>query len=82
MLFQLLNAISIIEFIIIIFFAHKTYSRSFITLRLNNDVTLPILMLFLLPFLALNTLVVLLSIQGQRALGFHQKYLILCSEDK
>ncbi len=29
-----------------------------------------------------NISVVLLSIQGQRALKFHQKYLNLCSEDE
>ncbi len=32
-------------------------------------------------FLALNMLVVLLSMEGQKALKFHQKYLNLCSED-
>ncbi len=30
----------------------------------------------------LNVLVALLSTQGQKALGFHQKYLNLCSEDE
>ncbi len=30
----------------------------------------------------LNVSVVLLSMQGQKALGFHQKYLHLCSEDE
>ncbi len=36
----------------------------------------------LLPFLALNVSVALLSMQGQKALRFHQKYLNLCSEDE
>ncbi len=36
----------------------------------------------LLPFWALNTVVALLSMQGQKALRFHQKYLNLCSEDE
>ncbi len=36
----------------------------------------------LLPFWALNMVVVLLSMQGQKALGFHQKYLNLCSDDE
>ncbi len=36
----------------------------------------------LLPFWALNAVVALLSMQGQKALGFHQKYLNLCSEDE
>ncbi len=33
-----------------------------------------------LPFWALNVAVALLSMEGQKALGFHQKYLNLCSE--
>ncbi len=36
----------------------------------------------LLPFWALNVVVVLLSMEGQKALGFNQKYLNLCSEDE
>ncbi len=36
----------------------------------------------LLPFWALNVSVALLSMQGQKALRFHQKYLNLCSEDE
>ncbi len=36
----------------------------------------------LLPFWALNVSVALLSMQCLRALGFHQKYLNLCSEDE
>ncbi len=39
-------------------------------------------MMSLLPFCVLNVLVVLLFMQGQKALGFHEKYLNLCSEDK
>ncbi len=39
-------------------------------------------MMSLLHFWALNVSVVLLSKQGQKALGFHQKYLNLCSEDE
>ncbi len=38
------------------------------------------LLIPLLHFWALNVVVVLLSMQGQRALGFHQKYLNLCSK--
>ncbi len=33
-------------------------------------------------FWALNVVVPLLSMQGQKALGFHQKYLNLCCEDE
>ncbi len=36
----------------------------------------------LLPFCALTLVVPLLSMEGKRALGFHQKYLNLCSEDE
>ncbi len=37
----------------------------------------------LLRFWVLNMVVVLLSLEGQKALGFHQKYVFnLCSEDK
>ncbi len=57
----------------------KKYSHSFITLRLNhwchdyfNNV--------LTTSLGLNVVVALLLVQGQKALGFHQKYLNLCSE--
>ncbi len=59
------------------------YSRSFIKLRLNHwNVTWTILTMSLQPFCALNMSVALLSIQSQKALGFHQKYLNLCSEDE
>ncbi len=36
----------------------------------------------LLHFCALTVVVPLLSMEGQRALGFHQKYLNLCSKDE
>ncbi len=36
----------------------------------------------LLPFCALTLVVPLLSMEGKRALRFHQKYLNLCSEDE
>ncbi len=39
-------------------------------------------MMSLLSFWALNVSVALQSMQGQKALGFHQKYLNLCSEDE
>ncbi len=35
-----------------------------------------------LPFWALNVVVALLSFERQKALGFHQKYLNLCSGDE
>ncbi len=36
----------------------------------------------LIPFCALNVSVLLLSMQGQKALRFHPKYIYLCSEDE
>ncbi len=39
-------------------------------------------MMSLLPFWALNVSVALLSMQGQKAHGFHKKILNLCSEDE
>ncbi len=48
----------------------------------TTDVTWTILTMSLLPFWALNVSVALLSMQGQKALEFHQKYLNLCSKDE
>ncbi len=39
-------------------------------------------MMSLLPFWALNIVVALLLMEGQRALRFPQKYLNFCSEDE
>ncbi len=50
--------------------------------RWTTDVTWNILTMSLLPFWALNLSVVLLSMEDQKALGFHQKYLDLSSEDE
>ncbi len=62
------------------------YAQSFFVATLNygwtTDVTWTILMMSLLHFWVLNVMVVLLSMQDQKALGFHQKYLNLCSEDE
>ncbi len=49
--------------IILVFFVHKKY---------NVD-TWTILMISLLPFWALNMVVVFLSMQDQKDFGFHQK---------
>ncbi len=46
----------------------------------STAVTWTILTMSLLSFWALNVSVVLLSVQGQKALAVHQKYLNLCSE--
>ncbi len=61
--------------IILVFFTHKKYSRSFIYHGWTTDVTWTVLTMSLLPFWALNVSVVLLSMQGQKALRFNQKYL-------
>ncbi len=47
-----------------------------------TDVTWTILTMYLLPFWALNVSVALLYMQGQKAPGFHQKCLNLCSKDE
>ncbi len=60
--------------VIFIFFAHKKYSRSFIKLQLNDRCHMDC---FNNVITTLNVVVVLLLIQGQKALGFHQKYLHL-----
>ncbi len=48
----------------------------------TTDVTWTILTMSLLRFWFLNMVVSLLSMQGQKALGFHQRYLNLCSQDE
>ncbi len=70
-----------IIYLIFVFFVHKKYSHSFITLQLNKWCHMDYF-IYVLPFWALNVSVAVLSIQGQKALGFHQKYLNLCSEDE
>ncbi len=48
----------------------------------TTDASWTILTMSLFPFWVLNVVVVLLSMEGQKALGFHQKYLNLCSKDE
>ncbi len=74
---ELLNKV-----IIFVFFVHKKFSLGFIKLRLNRWCHIDYFNNVLTTFLALKVLVVLLSTEGQKALGFHQKYLNLCSEDE
>ncbi len=47
-----------------------------------EEITWTILTMSLPPFWALNMVVALLSMQGQKALRFHKKYLHLCSENE
>ncbi len=58
------------------------YSCSFIKLRLNHWCHMDNFLMSLLPFCILNVSVALLSMEGQKALGFHQKYLNLCFKDE
>ncbi len=74
---ELLNKV-----IILVFFAHKKYPRSFVKLQLNHWFTWTICRSSCLPFWTLNVVVPLQSMQGQKALAFHQKYLNLCSGDE
>ncbi len=59
-----------------------TGTCSFITLWLNRWCHMDYFNDDLTTFLGQNVLVVLLSMESQKALGFHQKYLNLCSEDE
>ncbi len=68
--------------VIFVLFEHKNSLESFTVYSWTTDVTWTILVMFLLPFWALNVSVALLSMQGQKALRFHQKHLHLCSEDE
>ncbi len=70
---ELLNKV-----VIFVFFAHKDYSHSFIRLRLNRWCHMD----YFTVSGAENISVVLLCMEGQRALGFHHKYHQLCSEDE
>ncbi len=69
--------------IIFVFFAHKKYSRSFIKLRLNPWCHMDYFNDVLTTFVGLKCVSSLaVYMEGQKALGFHQKYLNLCSEDE
>ncbi len=66
-----------------VFFAHKKYSRSFIKLRLNPWCHMDYFNDVLTTFVGLKCVSSLaVYMEGQKALGFHQKYLNLCSEDE
>ncbi len=66
--------------IILVFFAHKKYSHSFVKLRLN--LKSHGLFYFFPTFLSLDRIRILAIYEsgGQRTLRMHQKYLHLCSE--
>ncbi len=63
--------------------AHKKYSHSFVKSRMNPWCHMDYCTIVLSTFLDLEKKgVVLLSMEGLRVLGLHQKYLNLCSEDE
>ncbi len=71
------------EVVIFVFFTHKKYSHSFITLQLNPWCHMDYFIDVLATFLELGTFQLHCCLwEGQRALEFHQKYLHLCFEDK
>ncbi len=68
--------------LIFVFSAHKKYSRSFIKLRLIHWCHMDYFNDVLTTLLGLERVsCVAVYMQGQKALGFHQKYL-KCSEDE
>ncbi len=69
---ELLNKV-----VIFVFFARSKSSRSFIKLGWTPDVTWIILTMSLLRFWTLIVVITLLSMEDQKALGFHQKHLIM-----
>ncbi len=71
-----------LKVIIFVFFAHKKYFRSFEKLRLNPWCHMDYFNISLLCFWALIVVVHLVSMKGQKALRFLQKYLNVCSEDE
>ncbi len=69
--------------IILVFFEHKKYSRSFIKWWLNHWCHMDYFNDILTTFMCRDCgSAVSLSMEGQRALTFHHKYLNLCSEDE
>ncbi len=64
--------------VILVFFEHKTYSHSFIKLRLNHWCHMDYFNNVFITFLGLECG----SWVAQKALGFYQKYLNLCSNDE
>ncbi len=66
--------------IIFVFFSHKKYSRSLITLRLNN-IDIDYFNDVLTTFLGFEHFSCF-AVCDQKALRFYQKYLNLCSEDE
>ncbi len=67
--------------IIFVFFSHKKYSCSLITLRLNNWCHIDYFNDVLTTFLGFEHFSCF-AVCDQKALRFYQKYLNLCSEDE
>ncbi len=68
--------------VIFVFFAHKKYSRSFITLRLYHWCHMDYFNDVLTTFLGLQRVSFLAVYGGSESSRFLQKYLNLCSEDE
>ncbi len=73
-----------IKSLFFVFFAPLKYSRSFVKLMLNHWSHMDYFNDVLTTFLGLECYVsvVLLSMEGQKALRLHPKYLNLCSEEE
>ncbi len=67
------------EVVIFVFFAHKKYSQSLLKLRLNHGCHMDYFNDVLPTDLGLEHGS---CMEGQKALGFHHKYLNLCSKDE
>ncbi len=59
----------------LVFDVHSEEYHAYVCITVEPLITWTILMMSLLPFWALNVAVTLLSMQGQKALGFHKKIL-------
>ncbi len=69
--------------VVIYFFAHKKYSRSFIKIWLNHWCHMDYFNDVLTIFLGLERgSCIAVYAESYKALGFHQKYLDLCSKDE
>ncbi len=67
---------------IFVFFVHKNILVALENYGWTTDVTWNILTMSLKPFCVLTVVIPLLSMEGQKALGFHPNCLNLCSEDE
>ncbi len=71
-----------IKSLFFVFFVRKCILVASKNYSWTIDVTWTILSMFLVPFWTLNMIGPFLSMEGLRALGIHQKYLTLCSDER